>query len=263
MNRHINPTLGRAGAIAACAAAAGLVLAACGGSSSPSSSGTAKSPGSTSAPKSSGGSSSSSGSSSVVASNSVPFPIAVGNTWTYNSTTSLGTEQVVNKVLTVTPVSGGNQVTMSNQIGSAAPTDITYIFHADGTITYPFNQLGSDVKIISGTIEWPSATSIDAGQTSTSTVVMALTSNGSTQDITTHVTVKGEGSTSVTVPAGTYTATIVQMTESFTMLGHSSTIVVRTYMANGVGPVENEATLSLAGVNEVVADQKLVSFTQG
>jgi len=263
MNRHIHPTLGRAGAIAACAAAAGLMLAACGGSSSPSSSsGSTKSTGTSPASKST----SSSSTSSVVASNSVPFPIAVGNTWTYDQTASFGSlagGTVVNKVLTVTPVSGGNQVTMSNQIGSNAPTDITYIFNSNGTITYPFNQLGSDVKIISGTIEWPSATSIDAGQTSTSTVVMALTSNGSTQDVTAHMTVKGDGTTSVTVPAGTYTATVVQMTESFTILGHSSTLVVKTYMANGVGPVEEEGTIDLAGVNDTVSELKLVSFTQG
>ncbi len=261
MNRHRHPTLGRAGAIAACAAAAGLMLAACGTSSgSGSSSGSAKSSGSSSSSKSSG---SSSGSTSVVSSNSVPFPIAVGNTWTYTSTTAIGIDTVVNKVISVTPVSGGNKVTMSNQIGSAAPTDITYIFHSDGAITYPFNQLGSSVKIVSGTVEWPSASSIAAGQTFTSTVVLALTSNGSAQDVTAHITVKGEGTTSVTVPAGTYTATIVQMTETFELLGHSSTLAVRNYMAGGVGPVEDEATLDVAGVNETVTDQKLVSFTHG
>ncbi len=260
MNRHLHPTLGRAGAIAACAAAAAVMLAACGTSSGSGSSGSAKSSGSSSSSKSSG---SSSGSTSAVSSNSVPFPIAIGNTWTYASTTALGTGTVVDKVISVTQVPGGHQVTMSNQIGSVAPTDITYIFHSDGTITYPFNQLGSSVKIVSGTVEWPSASSIAAGQTFTSTVVLALTSDGSTQDVTAHITVKGDGTTSVTVPAGTYTATIVQMTERFVLAGHSSTIVVRDYMSSGVGPVEDQATMDLSGITESVATLKLVSYTQG
>ena len=258
MNRHM---LGRASAIAAWVAAIGLLSTAC-GTSSPGSSGPATNSGGSSSSQST--SPASSGQSTpTVSSGSVPFPIAVGNTWTYDSTTATGTSTVVDKVVSVSPVPGGNQVTMSNQIGSAAPTDITYVFHSNGTITYPFNQYGSSLKIISGTIEWPSAASIAAGQASSSTVVMALTSNGATQDVTAHITVKGGGTTSVTVPAGTYTATIVQMTESFEMLGHSGSIVVRDYMASGVGPVQDEATLSIAGVNETVAQLKLVSFTQG
>jgi hypothetical protein len=264
MNRFAYSTAVRSGAIVACVAATGLTLAACGGGTGPSSPGSAGS--STTKSSSSGGSGNSgSGSSSVVSSNSVPFPIAVGNTWVYSSSVPLTgtTSTVTNKVLSVTPVSGGNQVTMSNTNSLGGGTaDSTFIFHSDGSITYPSSQLGSAATIVKGAIVWPSAAVVDSGQSTTSTVEIALGA-GTSKTLTAHLTVKGDGTATVTEPAGTYSATIVQMTEAFTVLGHSGTVTVKSWMANGVGPVQSQAVIEELGHTEIVSQLKLVSFKQG
>jgi hypothetical protein len=255
--------LRRGGAATAGLAAAGLALAACGTSGSSGNGATGTSTGSPAANTSTSSSSGSGGSTSTTTSNSVPFPVGVGNTWVYKSVTELGTStKVVNKMIAVKSVSGGQQVTMQTTLDGATTT-YTYVFHPDGSITYPFNQLGSDVKLLGGSVEWPSASAIDSGQATHSTLKMQLTEGSQKSDVTAHVTVKGGGTATVTVPAGTYTATIVEMTDSFTVLGHAGTITVKTYLANNVGPVQSEAAISEGGVNEIVSDQKLVSFTKG
>jgi len=55
----------------------------------------------------------------------------------------------------------------------------------------------------------------------------------------------------------------VQMTEKFTVEGYTESIVVTTWMANGVGPVQTEAVLDIGGRSEVASLQKLESFTKG
>ena len=145
MNRPAFSASGQAGLFAACATAACLVLAACGNSPSGNSgsSGNSGAPASGSTPSSkttTSGSTNSGGSTSVVSSASVPFPIAVGNTWVYQSTIPLTgtTATVTNKVVSVTPVSGGNEVKLSDtdSVLPGRTTDETYIFHSDGSM-YP------------------------------------------------------------------------------------------------------------------------------
>ncbi len=263
MNISAYSARGRAGAAAALVAAAGLMLAACGGSSPSSTSGST----STSSPSTSSSSSppSSSSSTSTVSAASVPFPIAVGNTWVYKSVALAGiTSTVTNKVVSVTPVSGGSLVTMSNTDSlTGTTTDSTFLFHSDGSITYPSNQFGSSAVIIKGGIVLPPASVIASGQSTTSTVEIKVTSGTTKEDVTGHLSVKGDGTASVTVPAGSYSATVVQMTENFSMLGYSSTIVVKTWLASGVGPVQSEATIDILGHSELASHLELVSFTQG
>ncbi len=266
MNISGYPARGRAGAAAALVAAAGLVLAACGGSSSPSNTSAGSSTNSPSTSNSSTPASSSSSSpTSAVTALSVPFPIAAGNTWVYKAVAAGGlTSTVTNKILSVTPGSGGDLVTMSDTDSlTGTPTHITYLFHSDGSITYPSNQFGSDAVIIKGGIVLPPASVIASGQPTTSTVEIAVTSGSTKDDVTGHITVKGDGTASVTVPAGSYSTTVVEMTETFSMLGYSSTIVVKTWMASGVGPVQSEATIDVLGHSEVASRQELESFTQG
>jgi hypothetical protein len=268
MNISASSARTRAGAAAALVAATGLVLAACGGSSPSSTSGSSNtnSPStSKSSTPASGNSSSSSTSASTASTLSVPFPIAVGDTWVYKAVALDGlTSTVTDKVLSVTPVSGGDQVTMSvTDSLTGTPTDNTFIFHSDGSITYPSTQFGNTAVIIKGGIVLPPASVIASGQSTTSAVEIKVTSGAMKDDVTGHITVKGDGTASVTVPAGSYSATVVQMTETFSMLGYSSTIVVKTWMANGVGPVQSEATIDIAGRSEIASRQKLVSFTKG
>jgi hypothetical protein len=253
----------------AAVAAAGLALAACGGSGgSPSGSG---STGSTTKPASSH-SSPSSGSTAAVAANSVPFPVGVGDTWTYSTSDAVGTTgTVVNKMAAVTPVSGGQQVTMdgtSTILGTTTSNSAYYVFHSDGSITLPFSQFStgssaSSVKLLSGTLEWPSASALASGQSSSSTLQIQFSSNGQTENVTASIVVKGAGTQSVTVPAGTYNATVVDMTMSETVEGIPVSDTVTTWLAPGVGPVKSQVELDEDGHDTVAGTQVLTSFTEG
>jgi hypothetical protein len=277
MNPFTRTSAPRAGTILACAAAAGLVLGACsngsgsgssGGSSGTGTGTTGSGTSSTKSPtsgSSSGASNSGTGSTTTVASGSVPFPIAVGNTWIYDSDTTTLNGMVTNKIVAEKPVSSGTQVTMSNHDSFVSTTtDSIFIFHPDGSISYPFSQLQSDATVIKGGIILPSAAVIDSGRSTTSTLVMEIhPATGASQRVTSHITVKGDGTATVTVPAGTYTATVVSMTEKFTVDGYHATIVVKSWMANGVGPVQSEAELTELGHSQLVSELKLKSFTKG
>jgi hypothetical protein len=267
MNRRAYLGPRRASLLAACAAAAGLLLAACGNSPSSNSGGSGGSGGTPSTKSTTSGSGNSGGSTSVVSSSSEPFPIAAGNTWVYQADvgTSGETSTVTNKVVSVTPVSGGNSVTMSDHdsLVPGTTTDETFIFHSDGSISLPSNELGTTATIIKGGLYWPSAATINSGQSTSETIEIALNNSSLHGTVTDNITVKGDGTATVTEPAGTYSANIVQMTENFKIDGYNETIVVKTWMANGVGPVQSEAILTAAGHAYVASEQKLESFTQG
>lgn len=190
------------------------------------------------------------------------YPIGVGNTWVYQN--SLG-GTATNKMIAVTPVSGGTQVTETNAIdlnGSPTTNQNTYIFHSDGSITYPTNQFGSGVSIQGG-ISWPTPSDIASGQPYASTLQITMSNQGQTQSETAHVTVQGAGSASVAVPAGTYNASIVDMTMATTVQGYTINIEVRTWLANGVGPVQSEVITTELGTAHVTDELKLQSFTKG
>jgi hypothetical protein len=245
-------------------AAAGLILAGC-GSSPGSAAGSAGSSPSGSASKSAAGS----GSTASPAQNSAGttaslanYPIAVGDTWMYQN--SLG-GTVTNKMTAVTPVSGGQQVTEVNTIdltGSPSTTRNTYIFHSDGSITYPSTGFGSDVSIQGG-IDWPPPAALASEQPYKSTLHITLNESGQRLSETAHITVRGAGTATVTVPAGTYQATIVDMTMSVTVKGFPVSTEVRTWLANGVGPVQSEVVSTALSTTRLVDQQKLESFTKG
>jgi hypothetical protein len=270
MNRHALPFHHPAGAALALAAVGGLILTGCGTTSSGSSGGSgstaSKAAGSSSA-SAKAGSASSAGSTSVVAADSLPFPIAVGNTWKYTDTN--GT--TVNTIAAVTPVSGGQQVTMDGTITTLGTTSSStgyFVFHPDGSITYPFNQFNTGsstakVTLLSGTVMFPSASALASGQVSHSALKIQFTSAGVTQNVTANITVKGGGTQTVTVPAGTYTANVVDMTMSETVEGIAVNTEVMTWFANGVGPVKSEVVLNEAGTDHIADVNQLTSFTKG
>jgi len=265
----------RVGSVAALIAASGLVLAACSASSttpSASSSGTGTGSASGSGSGSgSGNSSGSGGSTSVVSSNSVPFPIAVGNTWVYKTSEMTGStvSTRTDKIIAVKPVSGGNQVTMSSTgdiLGTKNTSHSVFVFHSDGSITYPFNQFntGSSAKVqlISGGLFWPPASELASGRPFHSTLKISLGVGGVHKSVVAHVTVQGGGTASVSVPAGTYNATIVNMTMAETVEGFRVSSEVKTWLANGVGPVKSEVIITDGGSSRVAAEDQLVSFTK-
>ncbi|HTZ92266.1 MAG TPA: hypothetical protein VMB74_07720 [Streptosporangiaceae bacterium] len=259
-------------AVAVVAITAGLALAGCGGSGNSGSSGstgssTTPASSSTHSAASSSTSSGSSGSTTETSSLTLPFPVGVGDTWTYKTTYG----RTVNRMTAVTPVSGGQEVTMASAItslGSTSNTSAYYVVHADGSISLPFSQFstsssGSTVKLISGSLFWPPAAQLAAGQTSHSTLKIEFSQGGVSKRVTAHIAVTGEGTQSVTVPAGTYTATVVNMTMSETIEGFSVGDTVRTWLAAGVGPVKTEVILDEAGAQHVAAEDQLVSFKAG
>lgn len=245
-----------------------LLLAGCGaaGSSSStpvSSGGSAPSSSSSSSSGGSGGSGASSGFGTTL------FPANVGDTWVYNDTIighSSGT--TTNMISAVTPDSTGERATIrthSDITGlPTTATTLTYQFNSDGSIEVPYAQVGSNtVTIKSGGIVWPSRADLATGQPHTSTLVLQIKAGGRSAAVQAHVTVKGGGTQSVTVPAGTYEATVVEETISEQVAGISISIEVRTWLANGVGPVKSVASTKSGGVSEIVSNEELKSFTKG
>jgi hypothetical protein len=272
MNRfHVS---GRAAAgPAAALAMAGLLVAGCSSSSPTSSSGSGSggSQGSTSSNTGPGsGQSSGGGQGSTTGVGSLLFPVAVGEKWVYaDHLGALGSSTTVNTVKSVKPVSGGNLVTLTNAAHIAGvpskPTTVTYLFYSDGSISVPFSQTGGGkVTIRSGSIVWPPASAIASGQSHTSTLSVSVNSGGRVINEKVHVTVKGGGTQTVTVPAGTYHATIVDQTMAESIVGHRVTIKVRTWLAPGVGPVKSEVTgigAAAAGTGPLVVEE-LKSLTK-
>lgn len=253
-----------AGAAAVVAIAAGLVLAGCGGSSS---SGSAAGSNAASSSPAASHSSGSGGSTSAVTTASVPFPVGVGDTWKYQTTYG----RTVNRMTAVTPVSGGQQVTMRSAITSLGTTThdtAYYVVHSDGSITLPFSQFDTNsstasVKLISGDIFWPPADQLSSGRAYHDALQIEFSEDGMEQKVTAHVTVRGAGTQSVTVPAGTYNADVVNMTMSETIEGIAVSSVVKTWLAPGVGPVQSEVILHEGGTAHIAARDQLISFTAG
>jgi hypothetical protein len=251
---------------AACAAGtmAILALAACGssGSSSPGSS----SPGSSSTTGSSPSGSSPKSSPAASTAAAVSFPIAVGNTWTYKSTSVGLPGTVVNKMTAVAPVPGGQKVTMSDAAtfdGSTNRSNLTYIFNSDGSISFPLSQLGNSVTVLSGGVVWPPAAAIASGQPYPTTLKIAITEDGEKFDVTAHLVVQGAGTQTISVPAGTYQATVIKMTMKMSVMSVPVNVLITNWVASGVGPVKDEVSETDMGATHVEATQELVSFTKG
>jgi hypothetical protein len=266
-----------AGAFAVAAAAAGLVLTGCGKTSGSGAAAAGATTGaSTSAATTSGGGStasaaatgSASQSSVVVASGALPFPDTVGDTWKYNNTNGTTSE---NKIGAVTPVSAGQQVTMDTTFidnGTSTHASYEYIVEPNGEIALPTSQFapsesGVTMKVLSGGIYWPSAAQLASGQPVHTTLSMEITVAGKTQTITEHITSQGQGTQSVTVPAGTYSASVVNVQEAATIDGYNTTLDDKTWFASGVGPVQSELIDIAGGKTNVTSKEELVSFVKG
>jgi hypothetical protein len=290
MNRPGFTTRTPAAGMLAAAAASGLILAGCGStsgstasssssqpaasaaSSGSASSGSASSGAASSSPASSGSASSgsaSSGSASSVSTGSGSaafFPLVVGNKWVYVDKLSGEQGTVRNQVISVTPVASGSKVIMKDQddLGGAPNTTTSaLIVHSDGSISVPMTTMGDSFKIKSGSVIWPSATQLASGQPHHDTLVITTTVAGQTSTLRTHVVVKGEGTQTVRVPAGTYQATVIDEVMSEKFSGIAIVMNIRTWVANGVGPVKSEMTSNAAGKIAIVNDQELKSFTKG
>jgi hypothetical protein len=266
MNRSGFTSRTNAAGMLAVAAASGLVLAGCGSTSGSSASSSSSQPAASAS--SSGSASSGSAKSVSTGSGAVAFfPLAVGNKWVYVDKLSGEQGTVRNQVISVTPIASGSKVVMkdSDDLGGGAPNTTTsaLIIHSDGSISVPMTTVGDSFKIESGSVIWPSAAQLASGQPHHDTLVMTTTIAGQTNTIRAHVVVKGEGTQTVTVPAGTYQATVIDEVMSEKFSGMAIDMDIRTWVANGVGPVKTELTTNAAGKSTVANDEVLKSFTKG
>jgi hypothetical protein len=259
-----------AAAAAALLAASGLLLAGCKSSSSASgtsgSTASASTSPSASSTAGSGGQGSGGGSGSGSGTSlAADFPVAVGNTWVYESkVSSLGHGTITNKVTRVVPVPGGQRVRMSvtdDNLGvSTRGSSVTYVLHSDGSITVPLAEFSAEkVRLIRGGIIWPTAAQLASGQPLRTTLVFATSAVGHQLRVTAHVVVRGGGTQTVTVPAGTYRAQVVDETMSEKVDGIKVNTTIRTWVAPGVGPVKDEV-LSSSAIPSTV--EVLKSFTK-
>ncbi len=255
------------------AGAAVIALAGCGASVSTSgaaagsaASGSTASGGSPSATAGTGATPSAT-SNSFVSAGSIPFPIAVGNTWVYQTVSHVNNAHsiVTNRVVSVAAVPGGHRVRMSETVSGspAQSTQQTYIFYANGQIGYPVS--GADGVSVAGSsgVLWPDAADLASGRDYNSVLRVRVSRTIPATAETANVTVRGGGTASVTVPAGTYQATIVDMVLATKVGSFSTSILVKTWTAPGTGPVKSEVSVLAAGKTEVTTTEELLTFTRG
>jgi hypothetical protein len=201
-----------------------------------------------------------------VASPSIPFPVAVGDTWVYQTTAGLNgaNSLTTNKIVSAGPTAAGYQVTMSEttgQAGSVSTVQQVYIFYPDGTIGYPVTD-ANGVSATGNGVRWPDAAGLASGQVYHSVLpVQVSQAGGSYQNA--NVTVQGAGMAPVTVPAGTYQATVVDMTIATKVGGFSTAVEVRTWLAPATGPVRSEVFVHAGGKTQLITTNRLLSFTRG
>lgn len=270
MNRSRLPA-GLAGLAAATAAT--LLLSGCGGHTSGASGGSGSGSGGSAAGASSSGhpaasKSSSGGGGSGSVTTSAYFPVAAGYTWVYKQSGFGGKGTSTQKILSVTPSSAGQVAKLANTITYPARKtfDETLIFRPDGSIQVPLTQFGNtSVTVESGAILWPSSAQLASGQAYHDTIVMKIDEAGHALTMRMPVTVQGDGSSSVTVPAGTYQTSLINETMSTSVEGYKISLAVRTWVANGVGPVKSEVFSDMLGGSSTApaSTEELVSFTKG
>ena len=183
--------------------------------------------------------------------NSIPFPVAVGNTWIYRTSSGGQTGRTTNKIVGAGPGSAGYQVTVSSTTdfgGSASTIVAVYTFYPDGTIGYPVPPV-SGVPLTGGTIRWPDAAGLASGKVYHS----VLRIQGGNAD----VTVQGAGTTSVSVPAGSYRASVVKTT----VTAQGQTVEVTVWIAQGTGPVKTQVLIRAPGGTGLTTSE-LLSFTK-
>ena len=183
--------------------------------------------------------------------NSIPFPVAVGNTWTYQTQAGGQTGRTTNRIVAAGPGSGGYRVTVSSTTdfgGSGSTVVPVYTFYPNGTIGYPVPPV-SGVPVTGFDIRWPDAAGLASGKIYRSTLHI----KGGDAD----VTVQGAGTTSVSVPAGTYRASVVKAT----ITAQGQTIEVTVWIAQGTGPVKAEAVIRAPGGTDLTTNE-LLSFTK-
>lgn len=190
--------------------------------------------------------------------NSIPFPVAIGNTWVYQTKIGGASGRTTNRIVAAGPGSAGYLVTVSsatNVTGASSAGTAGYTFYPDGTVGYPAPTING-VSVTGGGIRWPSAGALASGRAYHSTLKIQVGSSGQAEDA--GVNVYGAGTETVIVPAGTYQASVVETT----ITAKGETIVVTTWIAQGVGTVKTQIQVDGAGAAGLTTTEELLSFTK-
>jgi hypothetical protein len=151
-------------------------------------------------------------------------------------------------------------VSSTTDVGGSASTVVpVYTFYPDGTIGYPVPSVNG-VPGTGSDIRWPDAAGLASGQAYHSVLRILDSQTGQYGNV--NVTVQGVGTMSVSVPAGTYQASVVDTTITGKVDGYTTTVEVTTWIAQGVGPVKTEELIRVAGKTELTSNE-LLSFTKG
>jgi hypothetical protein len=198
-----------------------------------------------------------------VATGSIPFPVAVGDTWVYDVVTSISNVHALDtkKVVEVIPMPDGHQVTMSDSAVPGAADSMLqhYLFYGNGQIGFPVNEAHGVSVVSSNGVTWPDAAGAASGRPYHSVLNIKLSSG---QVKTANVTVQGGGTQSVSVLAGTYRATVVTITMVSNEGSFTTTAVMKVWTAAGTGPVKTQQVVKAGGKTQLITTSELVSFTR-
>lgn len=217
----------------------------------------------------------SSSSGAVAADFSPYYPVAEGNEWEYTATypDPVG---VVTYTETMTKVEkDGDDVRATiarsfhyeNGMNPDFDQDVEYVFHADGSLTVPYQSLpdtsGAQVTVKSGELVWPSTEEFEAATPKTGTIELTSEAAGVSLELSAAFTITGAGVESVTVKAGDFDARkLAQVIEISvpTLSTESFEVSTTTWLAEGTGMVRTEIP-GLFGAGATVVE--LVKFTPG
>jgi hypothetical protein len=189
------------------------------------------------------------------------IPAQLGDTWVYavdSSVLGKGTETA--RISAVTAVAGGQRATLSSSLrlaGSKAPFRFASHFTAgaDGSVTFGSTSF-MGARLASANVNWPSPAALTQGQPRTSTVTGSFLGFRTTE----RVTVTEVGPAAVTVPAGSYQATL--LVQAVTDRSGNRD-VIKSWVVNGIGQVKTETSVIVKGKRAVSSVQELTSFTKG
>jgi hypothetical protein len=192
---------------------------------------------------------------------STVIPAQLGDTWVYavdSSALGKGTETA--RISAVKAVAGGQRATLSSSLrlaGSKAPFSFVSEFTAgaDGSVTFGSTSF-MGARLASANVNWPSPAALPEGRPRTSTVTGSFLG----LKTTVRLTVTDVGPAMVTVPAGSYQATLLKQTVTD---GAGNQEVIKSWVVNGIGQVKTETTVIVKGERAISAVQALTSFTKG
>jgi hypothetical protein len=189
------------------------------------------------------------------------LPAQLGDTWVYavdSSVLGKGTETA--RISAVRAVAGGQRATLSTSLrlaGSKAPFRFASDFTAGAGGSVRFGSTSfMGARLASANVNWPSPAALAPGRPRTSTVTGSFLGFKTTE----RVTVTEVGPAMVTVPAGSYRATLLEQTVTERSGGRE---VIKSWVVNGIGQVKTETTVNVKGGRSVSSVQALTSFTKG